>query len=293
MKNKSILIPIMAVVSGAAIGAMSGLFIKGLPWSTSGMLGFRFAIPALFFLPLVYRKRTILGRKGQRGILWWGGILNLVRMVFYIIAFRLTTVGNAVVLLYLWPVFALIVFSFIKRKVPSITSIVIILAAFTGVAVMNLHRDFSIGSRDLYGSIAMILSAFTYSVTVFIYKKALADCSEGEVVFFQNGPGALVFLPLLVFEIADFKKTVGFFPVRGLFLGILYGLLIGVIAFSLFFFALKRISVFHYSIFCYFEVLFAVVFGVLILGEVLTLNQLSGMLIVVLSSFTAQRIREG
>ena len=284
INNDSKLVPSVLLLTGAAVGALSGLFIKVLPLSTTALLGFRFGIPFLVMLPYVIKKKNYLGRKKDRVVLWSGGLLNLARMIFYIIAFKLTAIGNAVVLLYLWPVFALIITSAWSRKMPDIKNIFIILAAFSGVVVMNLHREFSMESSDLVGSFSMILSAFIFSAAVFLYKKALTGYSEGEVIYFQNSLGALVFIPFL------FAET-GKYQAGDLLLGALYGLLIGVVCFLFFFFALKRVSVFHYSILTYMEIPFAVVVGMMFLGESLAVNQIAGMGIVVISSFTAQRLK--
>ena len=191
--------------------------------------------------------------------------------------------GNAVVLLYLWPVFALVTSAVKEKRIPDIRNILIILAAFSGVVVMNLHREFSMTSSDLYGSLSMILSAFIFSLAVFIYKKALSGYSEGEVIYFQNSMGALVMIPFLL---AD----KGVYQTADLLLGGLYGILVGIVTFLCFFYALKRLPVFQYSILTYSEILFAVIFVIIFLGESLAINQIAGMIIVAFSSFTAQRM---
>ena len=284
--DNSRIIPSLMLLAGAAVGALSGLFIKMLPYPTAPLLGFRLGVPFLVMLPYVIKRKSFLGKPRDRVLLWSGGFLNLLRMVFYIIAFKLTSIGNAVVLLYLWPVFALGITAVRNRKMPGIKNIIVILAAFSGVAVMNMHREFSFSSSDLFGSLSMILSAFIFSLAVFIYKKALSGCTEGEVIYFQNSLGALVFIPFLI-------KDIGSYPDVYILPGIAYGILIGIVIFMLFFYALKRVSVFHYSVMTYSEIIFAVIFGMIFLGESLVMNQIIGMLIVVASSFTAQLLKEG
>ena len=282
--NYSKILPTITLLSGAALAALSGLFIKKLPYPTAPLLGFRFGVPLLVLLPYVIKRKNWLGKPGDRLLLWGGGFLNLVRMVLYIIAFRLTTMGNAVVLLYLWPVFALGVTAVIKRKIPDKKNILVITAAFAGVVLMNIHRDLSLSSSDLFGSLSMILSAFIMSLSIFIYKESLSGYTEGEVIYFQNSLGAVVFIPFLV-------KDISLYPSVYIMPSILYGFVIGIFVFMLFFFALKRVSVFHYSIMTYSEIIFAVMFGMVFFGETLVPNQIIGMLIVIASSFTAQGLK--
>ena len=205
--NNSRIIPSIMLLSGAAVGALSGLFIKILPYSTAPLLGFRLGVPFLVLLPYVIKRKSFLGKPKDRVLLWSGGFLNLLRMIFYIIAFKLTSIGNAVVLLYLWPVFALGTDAVKNRKMPGIKNILVILAAFSGVVLMNIHKEFSLGSSDLFGSLSMILSAFIFSLAVFIYKKALSGYTEGEVIYFQNSIGGLVFLPFLIRDIGSYPAV--------------------------------------------------------------------------------------
>ena len=157
--------------------------------------------------------------------------------------------------------------------------------AFSGVVIMNSHREFSLDNNDLYGSISMILSAFIFSLAVLLNKKALSGYSEGEVVYFQSSLGALVFIPILIREISMYKG-------QDMISGSVYGFLVGIVAFMLFFYALKRVSVFHYSIMTYSEIVFAVLFGIVFLDETLAVNQVAGMIIVVVSSFAAHRVKD-
>ena len=120
MENNSKLLPSVMLLTGAMIGALSGLFIKLLPFSTGALLGFRFGIPFLLMLPYITRRKNFLGRRKDRTLLWSSSFLNLLRMVFYVTAFRLTAIGNAVVMLYLWPVFSLAVEAAVGKKIPGI-----------------------------------------------------------------------------------------------------------------------------------------------------------------------------
>ena len=74
-------------------------------------------------------------------------------------------------------------------------------------------------------------------------------------------------------------------------LGALYGLVVGFIGFGLIFYGMKRLTLFQYGALSYTEVPFAVLAGILFLGEGLTINQMAGILLVVGGSFLAQRLR--
>jgi drug/metabolite transporter (DMT)-like permease len=69
-------------------------------------------------------------------------------MLLFVIAFKLTSMGNAVVLLYLWPIFAHW-WKVSRRKTPWVFEGGILLISLFGVVVMNLHNGFAL-SRTIF-----------------------------------------------------------------------------------------------------------------------------------------------
>ncbi|HWP68158.1 MAG TPA: DMT family transporter [Rectinemataceae bacterium] len=281
---KAGLLPILAILAAAALGATSGLYIKGLAFSGLAMSGLRMLVPFLLVLPSVARRGQLLGKKSYRGKLYFASALNAVRMFLYIMAFKFTSMGNAIVLLYLWPVFALIIDSIRLRRPLDMARLGILGLAFGGVVVLNLNRNFSLAGSDLLGSGCMILSALLFAGTAIIFKDALKEVKETDTLYFQNGMGALVFLPFLLSEIPNA-------PSAHLAIGLLYGFAVGLVGFGLFFYAMKRLPFFQYSALSYCEVPIGLFFGVVFLGEGIRLSQAIGVVMIVAGSFAAQRLR--
>jgi drug/metabolite transporter (DMT)-like permease len=276
--------PVAAVLVAAALGASSGLYIKGTGLSSLAMAGFRMGLPFLAVLPFIVRGGRLLGERSERKSLWLASGLNAVRMLLFVMAYKLTAIGNAVVLLYLWPIFALIIDCVRLRRWPAPAQAGLLALAFGGVVAMNLHRDFSLASGDLLGSVCMILAAALFAMTVIIFKKALAKVHETDALYFQNAIGALVFFPFLLSELGGASSP-------DLLLGLGYGLAVGLIGFGLFFVGMKRLPLFQYSALTYSEVLFGVCLGVVVLGEGFRPNQIAGAAMILCSSFIAQRLR--
>jgi drug/metabolite transporter (DMT)-like permease len=278
-KGKGAALP--AILLAALLGASSGLYIKTLPFSGPGMTGFRMGIPFLFLLPYVLKRSIGLGPVRHRKRIWLGSLLNAVRMILYVVSFKLTTLTNAVVLLYTWPLFALLIHAITSRTRLKLKETVLLLIAFSGVVLLNIHRGFSLSGNDMKGSLLMLASAFIFAITTLIFKGALADHTEGEVLYFQNAIGAIVFLPLLLLELPGV-------PIQAILPGVLYGVSVGIIGFGCFFYALKRLPVFEYSALGYIEVFYGVMMGLLFLGEALRWNIILGGLLVLLPSFITQ-----
>jgi len=285
MKKALPFLPIAAVLTAACLGASSGLYIKGVGLSGLALAAFRMGVPFLLVMPFVVGRGRGLGLPGHRKALWTASAVNAVRMLFFILAYKLTAIGNAVVLLYLWPVFALIFDSIARRQNPTLAQVGILVLAFGGVVVMNLHRDFALSGTDLLGSGLMIAAAAGYAVTAIIFKEALKEVHETDTLYFQNGIGALIYLPFLVMELPQATLS-------DIGIGLFYGLVVGLIAFGLFFYSMKRLPLFQYSALAYSEVAFGVMFGILVLGETLVANQLVGAVLVLGASFGAQQLRQ-
>ncbi len=277
-------LPVLAVLSATAICASSGLFIKGLPFSSFAMTSLRMTTPFLLALPLAWRHGVVFGKPGMRRKLFIASALNGFRMLLFVIAFKLTSMGNAIVLLYLWPVFALLVESVKGKKPLGLSQLGILLISLFGVVTMNLHKGFALSRADLSGSLVMIVSAFVYAVTAVMFKEALKEVKEMDTVFFQNAFGGIAFLPFLIAEIPDASAA-------NIGLGALYGLMVGFIGFGLIFYGMKRLTLFQYGALSYTEVPFAVLAGILFLGEGLLGNQVAGIALVLGGSFLAQRLR--
>jgi len=283
-KSSAGILPVLAVLGGAVIGASSGLYIKGLAFSSLAMSALRMAVPFFVVLPRTARHGLLLGKPGMRGKLLLTSVLNAGRMYLFILAYKLTGMGNAVVLLYLWPVFALLIDSIMARKKLSTAKLGVLVLATGGVVVMNLHRSFSLSGPDLLGSACMIVSAFVYAGTNVVYKQALNVMDESDVLYFQNGVGGIVFLAFLIAEIPGV-------PLVQLGIGIFYGFTIGFIGFGLFFYSMKRLPLFQYSALSYLEIPFGVFLGMAFRGETMTLNQAAGIVLIIVGSILAQRLR--
>jgi len=128
VKGKGAALP--AILVGTILGASSGLYIKTLPFSSPGLAGFRMGVPFLFLLPYVLRRSMSLGPALHRKRIWLGSLLNAVRMILYVLSFKLTTLTNAVVLLYTWPLFALLIQAATARTRLKIREIGLLLTAF-------------------------------------------------------------------------------------------------------------------------------------------------------------------
>jgi drug/metabolite transporter (DMT)-like permease len=149
--------------------------------------------------------------------------------------------------------------------------------AFLGIIFVYFNQELSFANKDFLGMTAMIGSTLIYSVVVTIFKKESLKYTKLQSVFYQNLVGAVIFLPFLFLN-----KPIPTPAQAGL--TSFYVILIGIIGFSLFFSALKKIKLSTASSLCYVEVVSAILFGIIIFKEILTWNMMVGGILIILST---------
>lgn len=265
--------PYFAIILAALIGATTGVFVKLINLPATTLSFFRTAVPIITLLfYFAYKKRNLI--RGNWKIMLFASGLNALRMLLYFVAFLYINISYGIITLFTWPIFATLFSIFFLGECVTKRTIILLSLAFLGIILIYADAQFLLQKKEMLGLIAMLFSAMIYAVTVLIFKKELSNYTLTETIFYQNIVGAVVFLPFLFTyplpTITQATVTAG------------YAFLIGIIAFFLFFYALKRINISHYSLLSYCEVPAAVLFGVLFFNETATVSMvLGGSLIIV------------
>lgn len=278
MENKAI----YAVILAALIAGFNGILIKAMPSLSTGAIGwFRAGVPILFLLPGLLKARQ-LKVQGNTRMLLLASVINAVRTYFFLLAFVYTSVGNAIVLFYIYPLFITIIETTVYKAPISKKQVLFMLLAFGGIAFTYADKEFSFESRDFIGMLAAILAAVGYAFFVSIFKRQTQDCNRNQLLFYQNLAGAVLFIPFL-FGLKDVALT-------HMGIGVFYGLLIGIVQFGLFFFGLKHLNATTAASLMYLEVLSAVLLSFFILNEQLSWNTYVGGLLILISSFYISKL---
>ncbi len=249
--------------------------------STGAIAFFRTMVPVLFLAPVLFSKSNPLFTGNYKKMLL-ASTINVARIYLYLVAFIFTSIGNAVVLFYSWPIFVFIFETVYFKKPLKTQHVWILLLAFTGLVVTYSNKTFSFGNDDIIGMVAAVLSAITYAVTVLIFKSESQHYSKEQTIIYQNLVGAFFFIPFLFFIPDASLDQLG--------VGVFYGFLIGIVVFKLFFYGLKYLEASTASSLMYLEVVSAMVLGYFILDEKVTLNTLIGGTLIIVSSYFITRM---
>lgn len=211
----------------------------------------------------------------------WRVIINGLMLagfiIFYIHAMNLTTMANAIMVLYLAPLIAAVFAHFFLREKLTAGSCILICTALFGFAMMMEFRiDFSSGTNHLLGLGFACLSLFCYVSFILINRTISPTIDCYTRTYYQLVTGALCMVPLLVGNFPTITATnwlwlagAGFFPG---FLGILLAVV-----------ALEKLPAATFGTLAYFEPIFVVFLGWVLFGEHLNHLQLTGCLLILAS----------
>lgn len=271
-----------AVVLCALIAGVNGLLIKYMSSMTAGSIAwFRTMIPIVVLAPGLFAQKSQLFRGNYKKMLLASSI-NAFRIYLYLIAFIYTSIGNAVVLFYSWPIFVSIIgIIFLKEKIKQ-SHLLLLLTAFAGLILTYADKSFSFENRDFIGMVAALFAAIGYAATVVIFKSETHNSDKNEMIFYQNIISAIIFIPFLTALPEAHLEHIG--------VAVVYAVLIGVVVYKLFFFGLKYLPASTASSLMYLEVVSAIILSYFILQESLEWNTIVGACLILGSSFFISRL---
>jgi drug/metabolite transporter (DMT)-like permease len=184
------------------------------------------------------------------------------------------------------PVFATIgAWLFFRERLSRINYAGIILS-FIGVLVFLLNRNGTL-SFNIKGLALLMLAVFSavgYNLTL---SKLVGDYTPVFIVCVQNIIGAVLFLPL--FLILDYKNFISTPFTFGMFLPIIeLAIFASCMAFILFAFSVGRMGITKANVFTNSIPIFTALFSFFILGERLTIQNITGMIIVIAGIIMSQ-----
>jgi drug/metabolite transporter (DMT)-like permease len=265
----------LSVVMGSMIAGLTGLFVKNISVPATSIAFVRTGLPTII-LAIWMISRNIHFFRGNYPRMLVASILNAIRMYLFLVAFIYTSITQAVIMLFTWPIFVNILSSVWLKEQIHLRQILILLLSFSGIIVIYSEQPFSLDNKDFIGMSAGIVSALFYATSFIIYKTEIDNYHRNEVIFYQNFIGTLVFLPFFIFN-RPFPG-VGDLTLMGS-----YAILMGIVIFNFFFYGLKYLKASQVSLIAYIEILSAVTVGILFMDDRVSAQLIVGGLFIITS----------
>lgn len=204
---------IIAVLIASSLWSTGGILIKQVDWNPMAIAGSRSLIAALVILTYT-KKPKFTGSKAQI----FGSIASALTVLCFVMANRMTTPANAILLQYTAPIFAAILGVLILKEKIHWYDIVSIIVVSVGMILFFID-NVSIGNT--IGNILGILTGF-FLACMTISLKLQKDGSPIETTLFGNSLAFLVAIPFILKGLPD-NKSIVFIIILGVFqLGIPY-----------------------------------------------------------------------
>lgn len=271
---------LFAVVVAAMLMGTSGAFVKWVQLPPTSLSCIRLVVPALLAFAIAKIRYGRIHAPSQAMLL--GGLLNAIRLVLFMVAFQLADIGKVVLVLYTWPIYATFFSIFVLKEKIASRNLTLLALPVSGLLLIFSAQEISIQDDGFLGLLVMFFSAGIYALSITFFKKDAHKFAEMEIIFYQNAMGAVVFLPFLLIN-RPFPNS---FQWGG---ALTFTLGVGILAFALFFWGLKRLKASTASFLAFLEILVATAMGVLFFEESLTWQQVSGGSLILLSSFLLKK----
>ena len=270
--------PILFAFLSAILMGTIGVFSKitGLPAEV--ITFFRLLIGAGFMLIylVALRKTDLLNRWPSWPVLV-NGCLLAGFVVFYVQAMNYTSMANAIMLVYLAPLAAsVIAHFFLDERLNFLGFGLIMLALFGFAMMMEFRLEMSRQSSEFIGICLGLLALICYAGFILLNRVIPKQIHVYTRSFYQLLIGALVMLPLVLHSIQSVSmEHIPWLIATGFFSGFL--------AISFAVIALSLLPAATFGTIAYIEPVAVVVFGWTLFSETLSLLQIGGCLLIIVS----------
>ncbi len=177
------------LLAAALLWSLGGVLIKGIDWHPLAISGARSAIGAAFLL-LVFRRPRFRANLSQIG----GAVAYAVTVTLFVVANKLTTAANAILLQYTAPVYVALFGAWFLGERPRREDWLTLAAALGGMALFFLE---DLTASHLWGNIAALGSGMGFAWMA-LFLRRQKEGSTIESVILGNLLAAFVGLPFIL-----------------------------------------------------------------------------------------------
>ena len=276
---------VLSVNTAVLLFGLAGLFARWihLPASviTFGRVAFSAAALGLFLLA---KKQSFrLRSSADAALLALAGAVLAVHWWSFLRSVQVSTVAVATVTFSSFPLFVTLLEPVVFRRRPERKSILLALVILIGAAVTT--APVSSADSTFAGALLGLLSALTYAVLTVMNSGFSERYSATLIAFCEQSCAAVLLLPAVF--------TAGARPSAGdVGLLLILGVVTTAVAHTLFISSLQRIPARLAGICSSLETVYGILFALILLGEVPSVREILGAVIIVGAVVTAQLLRE-
>jgi len=211
IKTKAVLM----VVAAAALWSTAGFFIKWIDWTGMSIAGCRSLIAAIFIGCCLRR----LPRIPESAAAWSCALLYSLVVTSFVLATKMTTAANAIVLQYLAPVYVALLAPICLKEPTNCRDWIFILLAIGGMMLFFLDE---VRADGLTGNMLGVFSGIVFAAFCMVLR-CVPEGYATDMVVWGNMAAFLISLPFMDFQhIPDVGGWLGLLALGCLQLGLSY-----------------------------------------------------------------------
>jgi drug/metabolite transporter (DMT)-like permease len=190
------ILPLLALVACAFLWSTGGLLIKSVSLSPVATAGSRSLIAAMFLVAIVRGRPDFRGGLG----FWAAAAANATTMLLFVVATRLTTAANAVLLQYTAPVWVVLLGWILYREKVLRIDLAVVGIVMAGMALFFAESlSLNAGPQATLGDMLAVVSGITFGMQALLIRRQRKG-SPVSVILAGNLLVFLLTLPSLIGE---------------------------------------------------------------------------------------------
>ena len=254
------------------------LYREGISVTSVLFMRYAMAVAIMFFATMIKSPKAFVIKPKYVGLLAFMGILMVLSSIALFESYKYLSAGIASTLLFFYPVMVAIIMAIFYKERLTKKSWACLVTAFLGVVILSKNDDG--GFISLLGLTFVMLSSLSYAIyLVYINRGPMKKINTSTITFYVILGGFLVMIPYCLLDggLMLPKTTPAWINAIGL------GFFPTVISLIFTSRAIALIGSTETAIFGALEPLTAVILGILILGETLTITPAIGMILIFVS----------
>ena len=254
------------------------LYREGISVTSVLFMRYAMAVAIMFFATMIKSPKAFVIKPKYIGLLAFMGILMVLSSIALFESYKYLSAGIASTLLFFYPVMVAVIMAIFYKERLTKKSWACLITAFLGVVILSKNDDG--GFISLLGLTLVMLSSLSYAIyLVYINRGPMKKINTSTITFYVILGGFLVMIPYCLLDggLMLPKTTPAWINAIGL------GFFPTVISLIFTSRAIALIGSTETAIFGALEPLTAVILGILILGETLTITPAIGMILIFVS----------
>ncbi|MEN6460544.1 MAG: DMT family transporter [Syntrophomonas sp.] len=239
------------------------------------------AIPALYIFHRINKNRSTINIKKLIPFIISGFILGLAWVCLFS-AFKNTSISIALLVYNMCPVYVLIFAPIILKEQLSKMQVMTVIGAFLGLLIIVSS---AINAKDfnLIGLGFGIASGLLYASLVLINRMVKTEFDSSTITLIQMVSAAIVLLPFVILQ--GQLMYINKLDSLSILLILILGFVHTGVAYRLYFSTYKKLSAVTIVSYSYLEPVFGIILSVVMLGELISMNQIIGGVLILGSTY--------